>query len=137
MTGSECTKDHVPVGNREIVSGLWLSHDEAVGEFVEVVLPPGEMDEILGQCRKEFPEFLTRAGVVTAESGNGRDEREDLRRLRLLARGLSNIQVICVTLEHRHLDAADLARVLPVVQQAFRLALQGRFKLTLQSFQAQ
>lgn len=112
----------------ELASNIYLRQDENEGQYVEIVLPRGELQKLIRQCRSEFPEYVTRVCELLVE----RDPAVLTPRTRLsaeLMHGLWNSQLLGTVLAQQEVSGERAITRIPELTQAFGLAMRGRLRL--------
>lgn len=108
---------------------MWLRQTDREGQFVEIVMPPFELSDLLTECEQYFPMYavqvfqtLARHQTLTAaEPITLSDEMKD---------GLKNTQILGTVLIRYQVRGQRAINILPELQQAFGLAMKGRLRLT-------
>lgn len=127
-TAPACKQD-VTLSEHELAPNVWLKQSEQEGQFVEIVMPPFELNDLITECEQTFPvyaiqvlEILVRRDPV-ALSPNTRLTPE-------LTKGLFNTQLLGTLLTRHQVSADKAVSILPELQQAFGLVMRGRLRLT-------
>lgn len=114
---------------RELAPNVWLRQDEEDGQYVEIVLPPFELNDLIEECTRSFPEY-----VIQLCEGLARREPTALtpgtNLSPELAKGILNTQLLGTVLARYSVCNEQAVPLLPELNQAFGLAIQGRLRLT-------
>lgn len=126
---TEATVPASAISRKELAPNVWLWQDEKDGQFVEIVLPPFELNDLIEQCVQTFPEYVVRLcdtlaqrepTAITPETKFSPD----------LKKGILNTQILGTVLVRHRIREEQATPILPELKQAFGLAMQGRLRLT-------
>jgi hypothetical protein len=115
--------------DREIVPGVWVRQREPEGQFVEIVMPLPEMREVIQECERDFPRYATKLCQVAAKRNSSSFAPGSIFSQELI-QGIFNTQILGTVLGKNHFRLQDTLEAFPLLEQAFGLALKGRFRLT-------
>lgn len=118
-----------PVSEFRLAPNVWLRQDEVDGQYVEIVMPPFELNDLIDDCVRAFPQYT----IQVCDALSRRDPELVTPEARLspeMVRGLFNTQVLGSVLARQQVRGAEAIPVLPELQQAFGLAMKGRLRLT-------
>jgi hypothetical protein len=114
---------------KQLAPHVWLRQDERDGQYVEIVMPPFELNDLIDECVQHFPEYVVQlcmalaerdATAITPETDFSPD----------LTKGILNTQILGTVLARHRVREAQAVPILPELHQAFGLAMQGRLRLT-------
>jgi len=117
-----------PSSERLLAQNVWLRQTDADGQFVEIVMPPFELSDLLDECVHSFPQYVIQVCEVLAQrepelmSSNTRFTPE-------MIRGLMNTQILGKVLERQHVRKEKALPIMSELQQAFGLVMKGRLRL--------
>lgn len=114
---------------RKVAPHVWLRQTEADGQFVEIVLPPFELNALMEECERSFPAYAIQVLEVLARNDAAALE-PDTQLTPELTKGLFNTQLLGTVLTQDQVCADNAVRMLPELQQAFGLAMRGGLRLT-------
>lgn len=120
----------IPSCERELAAHVWLKQNAEEGQYVEIVMPPFELNELIQECERSFPAYAIQVLELLAR----RDPTAltpDTRLTPELTRGLFNTQLLGTVLTRQHVWQEKAIPILPELQQAFGLVMQGRLHLTV------
>lgn len=113
----------------EIGPDIWLRQTEADGQFVEIILPPFELNDLIAECEQSFPAYAIQ--VLDALAKHDPTALEPDQRLTPeLTKGLFNTQLLGTLLSRHQVRDEQAVPILPELQQAFGLVMRGRLRLT-------
>lgn len=111
-----------------LAPGVWLCQNETDGQFVEITMPPFELNDLIQECTQTFPQYVIQLCEAIA-----RDEPGSLtpgtQFSPELIHGLWNTQVLGVLLTRQGIREERALPLLPELHQAFDLAMRGRLRL--------
>lgn len=118
-----------PTVERKIGPNVWLRQTETDGQFVEITMPPFELNDLLAECESCFPVYLVQLFEILAK-----DESETINSPGTLSeeltRGIRNTQILGAALQRHDIRRERAMPLLPELHQAFGLAMKGRLRLT-------
>lgn len=113
---------------RPVAPGVWLCQNETNGQFVEIVMPPFELNDLIQECTQTFPQYVIQLCEMLAHDELGALTPE-AKFPPELALGLWNTQVLGTLLTRHGIRDDKALPILPELQQAFGLAMRGRLRL--------
>lgn len=114
---------------RELAPNVWLRNDVEAGQFVEIVMPPFEMNDLITECEANLPAYV----IQVCQRLALREPQSLTPGTRLSperVKGLLNTQILGTVLTRHQIQGERALQILPELQQAFGLAMQGRLRLT-------
>lgn len=114
---------------RPLAPGVWLCQNETNGQFVEIVMPPFELNDLIQECTQTFPQYVIQLCEVLAQADPLALTPETKFSPELI-RGLWNTQVLGTLLTRQGIREERALPLLPELEQAFGLAMRGRLRLT-------
>ena len=113
---------------RPLAPGVWLCQNKTDGQFVEIVMPPFELNDLIEDCIASFPQYVIQLCQVLAHQDPQALTPEN-RFSPELMRGLWNTQVLGTHLTRQGIREERALPILPELHQAFGLAMRGRLRL--------
>lgn len=118
-----------PASERQLAQNVWLRQNETDGQYVEIVMPPFELNDLLDECAHYFPQYVIQVCGVLAK--HEPDLLTSPTRLTTdMIQGLMNTQILGRVLERKQVQHEKAIPLLPELHQAFGLAMKGRLRLT-------
>lgn len=117
------------VSERELAPNVWLKQTEQDGQFVEIVMPPFELNDLIGECERMFPAYAIQVLDMLARH-DPTALTPDKKLTPQLTKGLFNTQILGTVLTRHHVSEEKAVPILPELQQAFGLVMRGRLILT-------
>jgi len=113
----------------ELAPNVWLRDEPDAGQFVEIVMPPFELNDLIAQCEANLPEYVIqvckRIALRHPECLTSETKFSPAR-----IKGLLNTQILGTVLAHHKVRGERAVSILPELKQAFGLAMHGRLRLT-------
>jgi hypothetical protein len=119
----------IPSRERELAPNVWLKQTNQDGQFVEIVMPPFELNDLIQECESSFPTYAIQVLEVLARN----DPTALVPGMKLtleLTKGLFNTQILGTVLTRHQVCEEKALPVMTELQQAFGLVMQGRLRLT-------
>lgn len=114
---------------RELAHNVWLRQTDADGQFVEIVMPPFELSDLLEECAQSFPLYAIQVFEVLAKN-HSLPTNEPINLSGEMKEGLKNTQILETVLTRYQVRGERALTILPELHQAFGLAMKGRLRLT-------
>lgn len=114
----------------EITPNVWLRQTETEGQFVEILLPPFELSDLLDECEQYFPMYAVQVLQVLSKS-HPEVIAGPMNLSSEMTNGLKNTQILGTLLTRQQVRGERAKQILPELQQAFGLAMKGRLRLTV------
>lgn len=111
-----------------LAPGVWLCQNESDGQFVEIVMPPFELNDLITECIAGFPQYVIQLCQVLAHQDPHALTPETKFSPEMM-QGLWNTQVLGTHLTRQRIREQRALPLLPELHQAFGLAMQGRLRL--------
>ncbi len=124
MTRSEQSANSNSEGGGVVFPGLWRHQPLDGSDWVEIVVPQAEIDDILADARFAFPAFAASMLRLWGEAGDR--STTAWRSNPELARGFFNLLTLAMALTNK-MEQPNLEE--PYIGAAFRAAFDGRIKL--------
>jgi len=114
---------------RELAPNVWLKQTDDDGQFVEIIMPPFELNDLITECEQTFPAYAIQ--VLDALAKHDPTVLEPHQRLTPeLTKGLFNTQLLGTLLTRYQVWQEQAVPILPELHQAFGLVMRGRLRLT-------
>lgn len=113
----------------ELAPHVWLRNEPEAGQFVEIVMPPFELNDLISECEANLPGYV----IQVCERLALRDPQgltPETRFSREQVQGLLNTQILGTVLTRHQIRGERALHIMPELQQAFGLAMKGRLRLT-------
>lgn len=114
---------------QELAPNVWLRQTETEGQFVEIVMPPFELSDLIKECEHHFPIYAIQVLQILAKS-HPETMAHPLSLSDEMKNGLKNTQILGTMLTRHQVQGERAIGILPELQQAFGLAMKGRLRLT-------
>lgn len=115
--------------DRALAPNVWLREEQEAGQFVEIVMPPFELNDLIAECEASLPDYVIevckRVAVRHPECLTSETDFSPAR-----IKGLLNTQILGTVLTRHQIHGERAVQILPELQRAFGLAMQGRLRLT-------
>ena len=133
MIRSERRAESLPeeLADWEIAPGVWLRQEEVDGQFVEIILPSTEMQQLIEECERDFPRYAVKLTQRVAARNDSPEEELHFDPSQI--QGIFNTQLLGTVLVRHQIYprvSPDSSRAFPYLQQPFGLAMRGRLRLT-------
>lgn len=113
----------------ELAPNVWLRDDPDAGQFVEIVMPPFELNDLIARCEANLPVYVLqvceRLALRHPEALSPETKFSPAR-----IQGLLNTQILGSVLAEQNVRGERALPILSELKQAFGLAMQGRLRLT-------
>lgn len=128
IASARCTTQTAAKG-RELAPNVRLRQTETEGQFVEIVMPPFELNDLLEECERAFPMYAMQVFEVLAKS-HPESMTPPMRLSLEMSQGLRNTQILGMVLTRQEVRGERALDRMSELQQAFGLAMKGRLRLT-------
>lgn len=128
-TASDTRSTSIATEERELAPNVWLRQNETDGQFVEIVMPPFELHDLLEECERDFPMYALQVFETLAKS-HPMTISSPLTLSTEMTTGIRNTQILGTVLARHEVCGDRALNILPELQQAFGLAMKGRIRLT-------
>lgn len=128
-TASQTDTTHATTNGRELAPNVWLRQNETEGQFVEIVMPPFEIHDLLAECEHYFPMYVIQVFGMLAKS-HPKTIAPPIRLSSEMTTGIRNTQILGTVLARHEVRGERAVNLLPELHQAFGLAMKGRIRLT-------
>lgn len=118
-----------PRSERELAPGVFLCQEEQAGQFVEIILPAFQMQQLIRECERDFPEYAIRLCQAVVERHSDSITPETTFTPELI-KGMLNTQILGTALSRHPQKPDESIGVISDLEQAFGLAMKGHLRLT-------
>lgn len=118
-----------PRSERELAPGVLLCQEEQAGQFVEIILPVFDMQQLIRECERDFPEYAIKLCQAAVERHSESITPETTFTPELI-KGMLNTQILGTVLSRHPQRPDESIGVISDLEQAFGLAMKGHFRLT-------
>lgn len=128
-TALETTPQAVAAFEHELAPNVRLRQTQSDGQFVEIVMPPFEINDLLDGCIADFPDYVIRLCQTLEQRDQTRLTPSTVFTPETM-KGLLNTQILGTALARHPIRPEDTLSRLPELKLAFGLAMKGRLRLT-------